>query len=97
MTRPTRLLIFVGSGLGGVLRYLCGGAVQRLSVGTFPIGPLTINIVGCLCIWKGFIVASGFTSDALTEIRQFFKRVGKVIVAISVREILDEEIAQRLV
>ncbi|MEK6677252.1 MAG: DNA methyltransferase, partial [Planctomycetota bacterium] len=45
---------------------------------------------------KGFIVAFGFTSDALTEISMFFKRTGKVIVPLTVREILDEEIAQRL-
>ncbi|MEK6674859.1 MAG: DNA methyltransferase, partial [Planctomycetota bacterium] len=46
---------------------------------------------------KGFIVAFSFTSDALTEISQFFKRTGKVIAPLTVREILDEEIAQRLV
>ncbi|MEK6676369.1 MAG: fluoride efflux transporter CrcB [Planctomycetota bacterium] len=50
------LLIFVGSGLGGVLRYLWGGAVQRLSGGNFPIGTLTINVVGCLCI--GFLMGA---------------------------------------
>ena len=46
---------------------------------------------------KGFIVGFGFFSDAMTEISQFFKRTGKVIVALTVREILDEEIAQKLV
>jgi len=46
---------------------------------------------------KGFIVGFGFSSDAMTEISQFFKRSGKVIVPLTVREILDEEIAQKLV
>ena len=43
------------------------------------------------------IVRVGFSSDAMTEISQFFKRSGKVIVPLTVREILDEEIAQKLV
>ncbi|MEK6677752.1 MAG: DNA methyltransferase [Planctomycetota bacterium] len=45
---------------------------------------------------KGFFVAFGYTSDALTEISQFFKRSGKVIVPLTVLEILDEEIAHKL-
>jgi DNA modification methylase len=45
---------------------------------------------------KGFIVGFGFSSDALTEMSQFFKRTGKVIIPLTVREILDEEIAQKL-
>jgi len=43
------------------------------------------------------IVRFGFSSDAMTEISQFFKRSGKVIVPLTVREILDEEIARKLV
>ncbi len=45
---------------------------------------------------KGFFVSFAFTNDALVEISQFFKRSGKVIVPLTVREILDEEIAQKL-
>jgi len=45
---------------------------------------------------KGFIVGFGFSSDAMTEISHFFKRSGKVIVPLTVREILDEEIAKKL-
>ena len=45
---------------------------------------------------KGSIVGFGFTSDAMTEISQFFKRTGKVIVPLTVREILDEELAKKL-
>ncbi len=46
---------------------------------------------------KGFFVAFDFSADALREIDAFFRRSGKVIVALTVREILDEEIAKRLV
>jgi hypothetical protein len=38
-----------------------------------------------------------YSSDALQEIESFFKRSRKVIVALSVKEILDEEIARKLV
>jgi len=45
---------------------------------------------------KGFVVAFSYTRDALEEVSLFFKRTGKVIVALTVREILDEELAQKL-
>ncbi len=45
---------------------------------------------------KGFFVAFDYTGDALTEIQAFFRRSGKVIVGLTVREILDEEIAKKL-
>lgn len=45
---------------------------------------------------KGFFVAFGFTTDAMTEINRFFRKTGKVIVALTVREILDEEIGRKL-
>ena len=46
---------------------------------------------------KGFFVSFAFTSDAMTEIGQFFKRTGKVIVPLTVNEILEDQIAQKLV
>lgn len=46
---------------------------------------------------KGFFVSFDFTSDALTEIDRFFRQTRKVIIALTVREILDEEIAKKLV
>jgi len=46
---------------------------------------------------KGFFVSFDYSSDALQEIESFFKRSHKVIVALSVQEILDEHIAKKLV
>ena len=46
---------------------------------------------------KGFFVSFDFSRDALTEIDSFFRRSGRVIVPLTVREILDEEIAAKLV
>ncbi len=50
------LLIFIGSGAGGVLRYALAGWTQRLANGSFPIGTLIVNITGCLLI--GFLSAA---------------------------------------
>jgi CrcB protein len=46
----TALIIFAGSGIGGVLRYF----VQKLFVDAgfiiFPMGTFAVNILGCFCI-----------------------------------------------
>lgn len=48
------LWIFLGSGLGGMLRYLTSTTLQNLiNPGSFPIGTFGVNIIGCLII--GFI------------------------------------------
>jgi hypothetical protein len=44
----------------------------------------------------GFYVAFGYTEDAMTEIGRFFKKTGKMIRALTVRDILDEQIAKKL-
>jgi hypothetical protein len=46
---------------------------------------------------KGFFVSFDYSSDALQEIESFFKRSHKVIVALTVKEILEEQIARKLV
>ena len=46
---------------------------------------------------KGFLVSFDYSSDALAEIGAFFRKSSKVIVPLTVREILDEEIARKLV
>jgi DNA modification methylase len=45
---------------------------------------------------KGFFVAFDYSDDALTEIDNFFKHSGKVIVSLTVKEILEEHIAKKL-
>jgi hypothetical protein len=45
---------------------------------------------------KGFFVAFDYSSDALTEIDRFFHQTKKIIIALTVREILDEQIAKKL-
>ena len=45
---------------------------------------------------KGFFVSFDYTGDALTEIQRFFTQTGRIIVPLTVKEILDEEIARKL-
>jgi len=45
---------------------------------------------------KGFFVAFDFSSDALTEIDRFFRQSGKAIIALTVKDILEEQIARKL-
>lgn len=50
------ILIFLGSGLGGILRYAIQGWIQRLGNGSFPIGTLVVNVIGCVVL--GFLAAA---------------------------------------
>jgi len=45
---------------------------------------------------KGFFVAFDYSSDCLSEIQAFFKKTGKTIIALTVKDILDEQIAYKL-
>ena len=44
----------------------------------------------------GFLVPFDYTADALREIDAFFRKSGKSIVALTVREVLEEELARKL-
>lgn len=45
------IAVFIGSGLGGVCRFLCSLWIQSLTPQSlFPWGTFTVNIVGCFII-----------------------------------------------
>lgn len=44
------LWIALGGGLGSVARYLLAGWTQNLTRGTFPVGTLVVNVLGCFVI-----------------------------------------------
>ncbi|MBI1308435.1 MAG: fluoride efflux transporter CrcB [Proteobacteria bacterium] len=52
---PTLLAIFLGAGLGGLLRHLTVGAVVGATGQAFPYGTLTVNVVGAFVL--GLIVS----------------------------------------
>jgi CrcB protein len=73
-------LIALGGGAGSVLRYLLGGRVQHFAPHGFPVGTLTVNVLGCLFIgiltrmflnmetpgeWRGLLVV-GFCGGFTT-------------------------------
>ncbi|MBK9128624.1 MAG: fluoride efflux transporter CrcB [Phycisphaerales bacterium] len=43
-------LVALGGAFGSLLRYLVQGWIQALTRGTFPIGTLVVNVVGCFAI-----------------------------------------------
>jgi len=45
---------------------------------------------------KGFFVSFDYTGDAMSEIQAFFKKTGKSIVALTVKDILEEQIGHKL-
>ncbi len=63
-------VVFLGGGLGSILRYLSVMGVNRVAGESFPYGTLFVNILGSLLI--GFII-EGFSNKYLVpvEIRAF--------------------------
>ncbi len=59
------LLVFLGSGLGGSLRYLVSGLVHDLWGPTFPLGTLVVNCSGCLAM--GFLASMMMGPAAVRE------------------------------
>ncbi|HYC33133.1 MAG TPA: fluoride efflux transporter CrcB [Gemmatimonadales bacterium] len=62
--------IAVGSALGGVSRYLFGGAVNRFTGAEFPAGTLLVNVTGSFLL--GLLLRYALENPTLTpEIRAF--------------------------
>jgi hypothetical protein len=45
---------------------------------------------------KGFFVSFDYSQDATSEIHSFFKKSGKAIVPLTIKEILEEQVAYKL-
>jgi len=58
------LLVFLGGGFGGVLRYLVSKPLNSISQNFF-IGTFTVNILGCLII--GLVLGFSAKGDILSE------------------------------
>jgi CrcB protein len=66
--------IAIGSAIGGMSRYLVGGAFQRLTGGTFPVGTLLVNVTGSFLL--GVILRYGVETPSLTPELRAFLTVG---------------------
>ena len=64
------VVVFIGSGIGGVARHLLNGWIMR-AVGTeFPLGILAINVIGSLAM--GLVAGwFAFKGHASLEVRLF--------------------------
>lgn len=49
------MVVFLGAGVGGTMRYWLSGAVYRVLPPDFPYGTLAVNVLGCFLI--GFLMA----------------------------------------
>jgi fluoride exporter len=63
------VLVFLGAGLGGVLRHVINNAAVRLLGNDFPYGILFINVTGSFVMgllvgWLAFRAGEGWTRDA---------------------------------
>lgn len=67
-------VVFIGGGLGAVLRYLIGKSTLLVYGGVFPIGTLLANLISCLIV--SFLFFSFNDSKALTDQNKLFLVVG---------------------
>lgn len=67
------LAVFLGGGCGSVLRFLISAVISRNIAGAFPVGTLTVNILGSLLLG----VLTGLAArDAVAPAWRFFLAVG---------------------
>ena len=66
--------IAVGSAIGGVSRFLLGGAVQRAAGTGFPVGTLVVNLTGSLLL--GLFLRYAVDTPTLTPEWRAFLTIG---------------------
>lgn len=58
------IYIFIGGGLGSVLRFLISNYTQKLwNINSFPMGTFVVNIIGCFLIglfWAYFLKVDNY-------------------------------------
>ena len=72
MTRV--LLVFVGGGVGSVLRYLTVLAAVRFVTPSIPVGTLVVNVVGCFFI--GFVHTLAMLTARISPDARLFLTTG---------------------
>ena len=65
------LLIFVGAGLGGVLRYWIANSVYWFTGRQFPYGTLVVNVTGCFLMGFLFVLTLNRFNEIAPQLRAF--------------------------
>jgi fluoride exporter len=71
-----KMLLIIGSGsfVGGVSRFLTSRYIQNLVTTAFPIGTMTVNLIGCLLI--GLIYGLSERGGVLSSEWRLFLTIG---------------------
>jgi len=67
-------IVFLGGGIGAAARYWLSGTIARTSGIAFPLGTITVNIVGCFLI--GFLMTSFENRFLVTPSLRLFLTIG---------------------
>lgn len=68
------VIVFVGGGMGSIIRFLLGKGVNLLHSHHFPFGTLVVNIVACLML--GYIIGLADHRHVLSPAARLFWAVG---------------------
>lgn len=68
------LLVFVGGGLGSVMRYALSHVINKSTTSPFPFGTFVVNVIGCFLI--GFIMFYSSRFGDRAEQWRFFLATG---------------------
>lgn len=62
------LLVFIGSGCGGALRFLISKYLKFSILGSFPLATFTVNVLGCFLIglFSGLFSNQSISQDVKT-------------------------------
>jgi CrcB protein len=65
---PSLIYVFIGGGLGSMLRFVFSWFAQRCGMSTFPLATLVVNVLGCAVM--GYLFAY---FSAATKQQEIFK------------------------
>ncbi|MEG8947521.1 fluoride efflux transporter CrcB [Rosettibacter firmus] len=68
------IIVFVGAGLGGVLRYWLSGFVYKFLSPIFPYGTLTVNVLGSFII--GIVMYYLDANELISQQLRLFLTIG---------------------
>jgi len=68
------IVVFIGGGIGAAARYWLSGTIARTSGSSFPLGTITVNVVGCFFI--GFLMTAFEERFLVTPSLRLFLTIG---------------------